>query len=59
MKGSQELAENKPRCQDGINNHHGREKKMGFITESKTDITHLPTQLAVQVEELLVPLRKC
>lgn len=59
MKGRQELAENKPRCQDRINNHHSEEEKMGFITESKTDITHLPTRLAAQVEELSVPLGKC
>jgi hypothetical protein len=59
MKGRQEPVENKPRCQDRINNHHCEEKKMGFITESKTDITHLPTRLAAQVEELLSQLGKC
>lgn len=53
MKGRQEPAENKPRCQDRINNHHREEKKMGFITERvKQTLPSLPTQLAAQVEEL-------
>ena len=53
MKGRQEPAENKPRCQDRINNHHREEKKMGFITERvKQTLPSLPTQLTAQVEEL-------
>lgn len=53
MKGRQELAENKPRFQDRINNHHREEKKIGFITERvKQTLPSLPTLLAAQVEEL-------
>lgn len=53
MKGRQEPAENKPRCQDRINNHHREETKMGFITERvKQTLPRLPTRLTAQVVEL-------
>lgn len=45
MKGRQELAENKPRCQDRINNHR-RGEKMGFIIERvKQTLLGLPMWL--------------